>query len=107
MMQNGICYLPINSMCPKSDKDFSLSPIDHYLVNSRYFIKMPSMIRAIKRGWMSKVQSQPTLTTKVIDRAPCPYWETSLGPRYLTESEAETMMGYPIGWTDLNVSETP
>jgi len=91
----------------KQDVDFSLSPIPHNLVHKRYFIKTPSMLKAIERGYMIKVERRPTITTKIIERAPCPYWETKNGPRYLTESEAERMMGFPIGWTDLNPSETP
>ena len=59
------------------------------------------MLSAIRRGYMIQVEERPTLTTKVIERAPCPYWETPKGPRYLTESEAERMAGFPIGWTDI------
>jgi len=68
-------------------------------VPDKYQIKTPSMLRAIDRGWMQLADTLPTLTTKIRERAPCPYWQTPTGPRYLTEGEAEVLMGWPIGWS--------
>lgn len=98
-MRNGTCFARKITAYPNHAQDFFLSPIPHDQVHRRYFLTMPSMLNAIVRGYMSRVQDRPTLTTKIVDRAPCPYWETPLGPRYLTESEAEMMTGYPVGWT--------
>lgn len=104
MMRNGRCYKPRGLVYPKTATGFSLSPIPHETIPRRYFIKTPSMLSAIARGWMVPVERRPTLTTKITERAPCPYWETPRGPRYLTEVEAERMMGYPDGWTMLDTS---
>jgi len=103
MTRNGIAWMLSTLECRNIGRVCGLSPIPHERVATRYFLKMPSMLRAIDRGYMDKVQTMPTLTTKIVDRAPCPYWETSNGPRYLTESEAEIMSGFPLGWTDINL----
>ena len=107
MTRSGIAYSRNTLVFPNIAKGYFLSPIPHHLVHRRYFIKTPSMLRAIDRGYMCPVETRPTLTTKIIERAPCPYWTTPWGPRYLTESEAERLMGYPIGWTVCAPSATP
>lgn len=107
MIRSGQAFELIGSVLLNPGPASSLSPWPHREVHVRYFIKTPSMLRAIPRGFMSLVATKPTLTTKIIERAPCPYWETELGPRYLTESEAEMIAGFPIGWTDTRPSETP
>ena len=107
MIRNGIAWMLSMPVFRNIARVCGLSPIPHDRIASRYFLRMPSMLNAIERGYMDKVETMPTLTTKIVDRAPCPYWETLNGPRYLSESEAEIMSGFPLGWTDTKLSATP
>ncbi len=104
LMRNGECFGETSPECLNAVPVCSLEPITD--VPKEYLIKTPSMIRAIERDWMQEANTLPTLTTKIRERAPCPYWKTPIGPRYLTEGEAEALMGWPIGWSGKNALET-
>ena len=97
MMRDGECFEATSPGCLNGVPVCSLSPMTE--VPKWYYIKTPSMLRAIERDWMQEADSLPTLTTKIRERAPCPYWPTPIGPRYLTEGEAEALMDWPIGWS--------
>jgi hypothetical protein len=98
IMRNGECYEVTMPEYLNAVRVCGLSPVPHNKVPKAYRIKTPSMLRAIERGWMQEVATMPTLTTKIRERAPCPYWRTPIGVRYLTEGEAEALMDWPIGW---------
>ena len=98
MTQNGECYAATMPECLNAVPVCGLSPVPHEEVPKEYTIKTPSMLRAIDRDWMQEADTMPTLTTKIRERAPCPFWRTPIGARYLTEGEAEALMDWPIGW---------
>jgi len=96
-MRNGECSEELMQEFPRAETVYGL--LETQDVPQEYLIKQPSMIGAIERDWMQLATSEPTLTCKIRGRAPCPYWETNIGPRYLTEGESEALMGWPIGWS--------
>lgn len=98
MTRNGECYAATMPECLNAAPVCGLSPVPHAEVPKEYTIKTPSMLRAINRDWMQEAETMPTLTIKIRERAPCPYWRTPTGARYLTEGEAEALMDWPIGW---------